>query len=283
MFNFRIGQVFVRQQDLHDIYGGQRQGGISTPARYPAIFLFTGESGAEYGYDDKFQRDGTFWYTGEGQVGDMELTRGNLALRNQGIDQKQVFLFQDLGRAKVQFVGEAFYLGHHTEDRIDSEKNLRKAIVFELGLECPIQYGNPTVVREAITANLPRLAKRDSLRELRQLAIERSTQSTDVSYQRRHVYIRSEAVRRYVLGRAGGRCEGCRNEAPFKDRKGQPYLEPHHTARLADGGPDHPAFVIALCPNCHRRVHHAKDGKAYNQELVGRLTLIEAKGASGDG
>ncbi len=34
---------------------------------------------------------------------------------------------------------------------------------------------------------------------------------------------------------------------------------------LADGRPDHPASVISLCPNCHRRAHHSKtqeDGSA---------------------
>jgi hypothetical protein len=40
-----------------------------------------------------------------------------------------------------------------------------------------------------------------------------------------------------------------------------PNLEPHHIRRLADGGPDHPRWVAALCPTCHRRVHHGVDGK----------------------
>ena len=40
---------------------------------------------------------------------------------------------------------------------------------------------------------------------------------------------------------------------------GSPYLEPHHITRLADNGPDHPAKVIALCPNCHRKAHSSQD------------------------
>jgi len=50
----------------------------------------------------------------------------------------------------------------------------------------------------------------------------------------------SAAIRRYVLMRAEGRCEGCGAPAPFHGADGQPFLETHHTARLADDGPDDP-------------------------------------------
>ena len=79
----------------------------------------------------------------------------------------------------------------------------------------------------------------------------------------------------YVLKRADGMCEGCEAQAPFVTKRKRPYLEPHHTTRMSDGGPDHPAHVIALCPTCHRRVHHAHDGDEYNEALVRKLSLIE--------
>ena len=94
------------------------------------------------------------------------------------------------------------------------------------------------------------------------------------------VHYRSEAVKDYVRRRAEGICEGCRQTAPFLNRKRQPYLEPHHTTRRADGGPDHPAHVIALCPTCHRRVHHGYDGEVYNRELIDRLPAIEEEAAA---
>jgi 5-methylcytosine-specific restriction protein A len=67
--SFVVGQVYSRRKDIHAVYGGQSQSGISTPAAYPLIFLITGESGATYGYSDRFTEDGAYWYTGEGQVG----------------------------------------------------------------------------------------------------------------------------------------------------------------------------------------------------------------------
>lgn len=76
--NFEVGKEYKRT-DIHDAYGGQRQGGISTPADHDLIFLFSSSSGEEYGYIDGWQGD-IFHYSGEGQKGDMEFTRGNRAI-----------------------------------------------------------------------------------------------------------------------------------------------------------------------------------------------------------
>lgn len=59
----------------------------------------------------------------------------------------------------------------------------------------------------------------------------------------------------YVRKRAGGYCDLCRNKAPFYDEDGNPYLETHHIERLSNGGIDSPDNMVALCPNCHRKVH----------------------------
>jgi len=59
-----------------------------------------------------------------------------------------------------------------------------------------------------------------------------------------------------VLQRANGVCERCQKEAPFLRRKDNtPYLEVHHTITLANGGEDTVENAVALCPNCHRKVH----------------------------
>jgi len=86
---------------------------------------------------------------------------------------------------------------------------------------------------------------------------------------------RAQAIRAYVLKRANGTCEGCGQPAPFLTAANRPYLEPHHTLRLADGGPDAPEHVIALCPNCHRRAHYAADSRTFNQGLIAKLAVLE--------
>lgn len=101
----------------------------------------------------------------------------------------------------------------------------------------------------------------------------------DAHEARRRIYRRSHALRVLVRRRANGRCEGCEREAPFLDRQGRPHLEPHHTTRVADGGPDAPEHVIALCPDCHRRVHSGQDGDQYNEGLRARLAAIVSAAA----
>ncbi len=48
---FKKGQTYIRRE-LHHQYGGSYQNGISPSSKNNLIFLFTGKSGEEYGYDD---------------------------------------------------------------------------------------------------------------------------------------------------------------------------------------------------------------------------------------
>ena len=62
-----------------------------------------------------------------------------------------------------------------------------------------------------------------------------------------------------VLIRAKGICELCSMAAPFlRASNNTPYLEVHHRIMLADGGEDTIANAVALCPNCHRKLHFGK-------------------------
>lgn len=72
-------------------------------------------------------------------------------------------------------------------------------------------------------------------------------------------YSRSAEVVRLTKERAKGVCELCRKPAPFLDRKGQPYLETHHVVWLSRGGKDSTENTVALCPNCHTRIHVLDD------------------------
>jgi 5-methylcytosine-specific restriction protein A len=78
-----------------------------------------------------------------------------------------------------------------------------------------------------------------------------------------------------VLARAAGTCESCGRQAPFSCFDGTPYLEPHHTTRLSDGGPDEPSSVGAICPNCHKEIHHGAGGDEKNRRLRRRLVERE--------
>jgi 5-methylcytosine-specific restriction protein A len=69
-------------------------------------------------------------------------------------------------------------------------------------------------------------------------------------------FVRNPDVVAEVRSRANGKCEGCKEDAPFLRRNdGKPYLEVHHVKQLADGGEDTVENAVALCPNCHREKH----------------------------
>jgi len=69
------------------------------------------------------------------------------------------------------------------------------------------------------------------------------------------VYERNEYVSEFAKRKAKGFCQLCENSAPFNDSKGKPYLESHHVIWLSRGGDDSVENVIALCPNCHAKIH----------------------------
>ena len=71
-------------------------------------------------------------------------------------------------------------------------------------------------------------------------------------------YRRNPDVIAETLIRANGCCAKCGNPAPFIRRSdGTPYLEVHHWIPLSEGGEDTVDNAGALCPNCHREMHHA--------------------------
>jgi len=128
---FEVGQQY-RRRALHELYGGQEQGGISTPSSHPFIFLFSSPRGAEHGYVDGPKPNGQYLYTGEGQRGDMEFIRGNRSIRDHLSDKKALFLFEQTQPGFVRFYGEMAYHSHYEKIGPDTEGRPRKVIVFVL-------------------------------------------------------------------------------------------------------------------------------------------------------
>jgi len=130
---FELDAPYNRIRDIHDVYGGQRQGGISTPNDSEFIFLFTGEAGEKHGYRDEVTDEGYRLY-GEGQIGDMAFVRGNRAIRDHVHNGKRLLLFQATGKGRPYiFRGEHELIRYEEVDGTpDTLGNLRKAIVFVL-------------------------------------------------------------------------------------------------------------------------------------------------------
>lgn len=129
---FEKGEIYNRRNDLHRLYGGQMQGGISTPSKHNFIMLFTSTTGEQYGYKDGWNSDGYYIYTGEGQDGDMSFTRGNLAIRDHEKKNKELHVFEYVSMGHVKYVGQMIYQDHKIIQGKDIKGNVRKIITFIL-------------------------------------------------------------------------------------------------------------------------------------------------------
>jgi 5-methylcytosine-specific restriction protein A len=272
---FAVGQAYRRRDDIHLKYGGSWQNGISSSSTSPAIFLFTGDTGEQYGYRDGFDEAGVFSYSGEGQVGDMTFRSGNKSVRDHAETGRGLYLFKSTGKGNAQrFVGEFTLANHSVRRGPDRNGDERDIIVFHL-----LRVSEPAadLVPPSTEPTAQTIATPPSLTDARIRAIAACSGKQGGAGQEavQTIYARSGAVRDYVILRAQGKCEGCLTSAPFMGMDGLPYLEAHHTTRLSDGGIDHPRFVAALCPTCHRRVHYGSDGRGMNQALQAKLKLLE--------
>jgi len=126
----------INRTELHDQFGGGRRGGMEPSASSPNMFLFSSAAaGAEFGYDfDGWHSDGTFHYTGEGQVGDQVMTHGNRALIEHAEKGRAVRLFEKDG-TDVIYVGE-FSVPNEShillDEAPDRTKTKRSVFVFRL-------------------------------------------------------------------------------------------------------------------------------------------------------
>src|SRR5437870_3655657 len=97
----------IRRTELHEQYGGRRQGGISPSRVTNNVFLITASHGADYGYIyDGEADDGFYHYTGEGQLGDQQMAQGNRAIRDHEVELRDLHLFEAHGT-------DLEYLGHY--------------------------------------------------------------------------------------------------------------------------------------------------------------------------
>jgi len=90
------------------------------------------------------------------------------------------------------------------------------------------------------------------------------------------VYKRDAAVVSFVLDRADGHCELCEKVAPFSNNSGDPYLEVHHVINLSNDGADTVYNTVAVCPNCHKELHHGINSPELTESLYDKVPQLRA-------
>jgi len=108
--------------------------------------------------------------------------------------------------------------------------------------------------------------------ELRKKAEQEATKKPKKKKIKSDVFERNPYISELAKRRAKGKCQLCLSSAPFLTKLGRPYLESHHVVWLANGGEDTIENTVALCPNCHKKMHVLNLG-----EDVTKLNKIAAK------
>lgn len=113
-----------------------------------------------------------------------------------------------------------------------------------------------------------------SLKQLKKLA-ENNEDIAELKNSKVTVFPRSFYVKQFAKRAAAGICQLCENYSLFKDKMNEPFLEVHHVNYLSKGGFDNIENVVALCPNCHRKVHLLETREDYNTLLEKALKNLD--------
>lgn len=265
------GTVFTNQELVARFRVGN-MGGMRRSTALNCLLLISDPFKALY--EDKWH-DEILHYTGMGKKGDQDFIKQNRTLRDSKQLGVTVYLFEVFQPQQYTLMGEVELAGDiYTEIQPDDDGAPRRVLMFPLKVvdsTLPDLEKDVIIQKEQILASA---ARRRSLSDLKRRARiakgipgTRTTTSTQ--------FERNQDVVEYVLRAAGGDCQLCDHPAPFSRPSGEPFLEVHHVVWLARGGEDSVANAVALCPNCHRKMHIVDD-----QRDVTRLREVAARGAA---
>ena len=124
----------IRRTELHERFGGRRQGGISPSKASDNVFVITApDRGEAYGYVyDGWGADDFFHYTGEGQTGDQQMTQGNRTVRDHESEGRELHVLEAHG-TELTYIGQFRYHDNYQADAPEVDDGpTRKVLVFRL-------------------------------------------------------------------------------------------------------------------------------------------------------
>jgi 8-oxo-dGTP diphosphatase len=129
--DFKLGEKYKRE-DLMSAFKGAFQGGINICKRTNTIVITSKHTGNRI-YDDKLFDGDVMYYTGEGQVGDQKMWKGNKAILEAKEKGRDIHLFVRFKPTEytyfgiVELVDQPYYA-----DEKDTEGTIRKVIKFPM-------------------------------------------------------------------------------------------------------------------------------------------------------
>lgn len=251
----QAGQI-LNNIELMEIFKCSPQGGMRRSHKTNSLILVSNH--IESIYDDKWENN-IFHYTGTGRNGDQSFNFSqNKTLLESNTNGITVYLFEVFKQHQYTYQGVVKLADEpYFDKQPDENLKARRVCVFPLKLVqgIPIKMNSLQTLKRK-SNSIFKLYKSLSNKELKKLIEEPDTNHSN----NRSLSIISRPIRRenvilYTLKRANGICQLCNQPAPFLNKNGIPFLEVHHIDFLSEGGSDTIYNTVALCPNCHRKMH----------------------------
>ncbi|KJF46280.1 HNH endonuclease [Bacillus altitudinis] len=206
-------------------------------------------------YEDRWDGN-VLHYTGMGRVGDQTLTSQNKTVAESISNKVELHLFEVFEAKKYLYMGVVKLAGEsYQEEQLDDKGQHRQVWVFPLMLEDKqkeVFLSDQTIkmkqeLREKKVRKLDESELENRARTARRKSSKRQTIST--------TYERDPYITEFAKRWAKGICQLCDQPAPYVNKNGEPHLHTHHIKWLSLGGEDSIYNTIALCPNCHDKMH----------------------------
>ena len=244
-------------KDIIDKFGGNHQKGIRISSDKKNIILIT-KSTSDNLYKDQWKGK-VLYYTGMGQKGDQVLKGENKELNDSKLNSDiTIHLFEVFKASEYTYAGTVELCGEvEVVEEEDIEGKMRKVYKFPLKLQNHLY--NPVQDLEKVTKD----KRKSILKKDNNTLIKRAIKKSEINDNRKgpsyrltetKSYDRNLDIREAALRLANGICQLCDENGPFL-LDGRPYLHAHHIEYLANGGKDVLENVIAVCPNCHEKIH----------------------------
>ena len=254
--SLRAGQILTNNELMKE-FSVANSGGMRKSNKNNVLVIISDHTKGLY--DDKYYGN-ELHYTGMGLEGDQELNyRQNKTLAESNKNGVDVHLFEVFKAKEYIYRGMVKLCKEpYQEIQLDKNNNERTVWIFPL-----IIIDSEDIIDSSVYdicyENKIKEIKKMSRKNLERLVKEKNNVKTSYRTIKTTTYIRDPYIAEYAKLRADGFCQLCEEKAPFYTKNNKPHLEAHHLKWLSKGGTDTIDNVVALCPNCHRKMHELND------------------------
>ncbi|MFY0331613.1 MULTISPECIES: HNH endonuclease [Bacillus] len=252
LFIIEPGRI-LNNHEITELFKCAPQGGMRRSHKTNTLVLVSDHTKALY--EDRWDGN-VLHYTGMGRVGDQTLTSQNKTVAESISNKVELHLFEVFEAKKYLYMGVVKLADEpYQEEQLDDKGQHRQVWVFPLMLEDKqkeVFFSDQTIkmkqeLREKKVRKLDESELENRARTARRKSSKRQTIST--------TYERDPYITEFAKRWAKGICQLCDQPAPYVNKNGEPHLHTHHIKWLSLGGEDSIYNTIALCPNCHDKMH----------------------------